>query len=262
MITNGAAEQHDGTTAGQNRPLVGDADRQVRVGETKPVITVTGLFHSRIVAIARRRWTVRGQPCATEMYDLVFVEQGPLPPHERSWRHPSELGPTRHDVVDVTGRRSHLVALAGGTLSALAVAVAVVAVTPRPMPGPVALSATTTPMPVQVSAPLAKVAGLDQPTAAAPARALAPAVGFFTSFTAFPHAVTSSPQLDLDGTGIASQAPRSADMVFVRTEAVTYRLRWDEATMLTLSDGSVIFDANGDLVAYVTKGELQRLVDD
>ncbi len=51
-------------------------------------------------------------------------------------------------------------------------------------------------------------------------------------------------------------------MVFLRTEAVTYRLQWDEVRQLTVADGSVVFDADGDLVARVSGGDLLSLVDD
>jgi hypothetical protein len=136
-----------------------------------------------------------------ELYDLVLVEPGPLPPHERSWRHPSELGPTRVDVDDPPSN-SHLVALVGGT----------------------------------------------------------PATALLTSFAAYPHAVTSEPELDLDGTDVADEMPADDDMVLLRTEAVTYRLRWDEVQLVNAPDGSVVFDISGDVVARMAGGELVTLV--
>ena len=81
-----------------------------------------------------------------------------------------------------------------------------------------------------------------------------------TSFSAFPHAVTPGPQLDLDGTDVAAESPADDEMVFLRTEAVTYRLSWDDAQRMNVPDGSVIFDAEGDLVARVSAGELLSLV--
>ncbi len=195
------------------------------------------------------------------MYDLVLVEPGPLPPHERSWRHPSELGPTRVDVDDPT-RRSHtnFVALAGGAIAVLAVATMVVAMTPRASGGPVALSATTTPISVRaiVEPPTSTTAG----SSGAEAVQIRPSMVLLTSFAAFPHAVTSGPQLDLDGTDVAHESPANDEMVFLRTEAVTYRLRWDEVPQLIVPDGSVVFDADGDVVARVSGGDLLSLVDD
>lgn len=188
------------------------------------------------------------------------MEPGPLPPHERSWRHPSELGPTRVDVDDPS-RRSYtsFVALAGGTMAVLAVATMVVAMTPRTGDGPVALSSTTTPVSTRDVAPPASTD--TEPSNVETVR-FRPTTALLTSFAAFPHAVTSGPQLDLDGTDVALESPSDDDIVFLRTEAVTYRLQWDEVRQLTVPDGSVVFDADGDLVARVSGGNLLSLVDD
>jgi hypothetical protein len=196
------------------------------------------------------------------LYDLVLVESGPLPPHERSWRHPSELGPTRLDVDD-TSRRTQvsLLALGGGTLAVLAVAAMVVAMTPRDASGPVALSSTTTPITARAVVEPPETA-LVNSTAPSMARTpLAAQTALSTSFVAFPHAITPGPQLDVDGTQVADAAPAGDDTVFVRTEAVTYQLTWDLAQHLDVPDGSVIFDADGDLVARVSEGDLLSLVD-
>jgi hypothetical protein len=194
------------------------------------------------------------------LYDLVLVEPGPLPPHERSWRHPSELGPTRLDVDDTTRRANvNLVALGGGTLAVLAVAALVVAMTPRTSSGPVALSATTTPITARavveppVTTALTATARSTEPMAIRPV--------LTTSFVAFPHAVTPGPQLDVDGTDVADAAPAAGETVFVRTEAVTYRLTWEDAQHMHVPDGSVVFDDSGDLVARVSRGDLLILVD-
>jgi hypothetical protein len=58
------------------------------------------------------------------------------------------------------------------------------------------------------------------------------------------------PQLDVDGTDVADDKPSDDEMVFLRTDAVTYRLPWGEAQQFEAGpDGSVVFDADGDLVA-------------
>lgn len=197
----------------------------------------------------------RGTRPHGELYDLVLVEPGPLPPHERSWRHPSELGPTRIDVDD-TASSSHLLALMGGALAVLAVAAMIVAITPRTSSSPVALSATTTPMAIRAT--------VEPPAAAAvrSVRVLAPATALLASFVAFPHAVTSEPQLDLDGTDVADDLPDDHAMVFLRTEDVTYRLPWHDVDLVNAPDGSVVFDTTGDVVARVAGGELVTLVDE
>ena len=163
--------------------------------------------------------------------------------------------------MDDSGTRStvSLMALVGGTMAVLAVAAMVVAMTPRASNGPVALSATTTPITVRavVEPPSATVA----PTLPAVIEVRS-RTAMLTSFVAFPHAVTPGPQLDVDGTDVADAAPQDDDLIFLRTEAVTYRLSWGEAQQMPVPDGSVVFDTDGDLVARVNDGELLSLVDD
>jgi hypothetical protein len=187
------------------------------------------------------------------------VEPGPLPPHERSWRHPSELGPTRLDVDD-TVRRSqlNLLALGGGTMAVLAVAAMVVAMTPRTSDHPIALSSTTTPI---IARAVVEPPASNNVTSPSTAGVLSTPIALSTSFVAYPHAVTPGPQLDVDGAEVAEEPPAGDDMVFVRTEAVTYQLAWDVAQQMSVPDGSVIFDVEGDLVARVSNGDLLSLVD-
>ena len=82
-----------------------------------------------------------------------------------------------------------------------------------------------------------------------------------TSLVAFPHAVTPGPQLDVDGTEVADTTPDADETVFVRTEAVTYQVTWDDAQHMHVPDGSVVFDDSGDLVARMSDGDLLSLVD-
>lgn len=186
------------------------------------------------------------------MYDLAFVEPGPLPPHERSWRHPSELGPTRHDVID--DPRGRLPALAFGALAVLAVATLVVTMTPSRSSNPIALNATTMPpAAVRTPAPTATAEPAVTPTARASG---IPAAALLTSFAAFPHAVSSGPQLTIDGTEIAVAEPDADEPVLVRTDAVTYRLPWGQVPLLAMPDGTVVFAVDGDLVAHVRGGTL------
>ena len=146
-------------------------------------------------------------------------------------------------------------------MAVLAVATMVVAMTPRTSNGPVALSATTTPITARavVEPPASPSSAPSQAAASGP---IGPRTALLTSFAAFPHAVTSGPQFVLDGTDVAEQPPAGDEMVFLRTEAVTYQLRWDDAQQLSVPDGSVVFDTDGDLVAHVSAGELLSLVGD
>jgi len=259
VIANRPAEEHDGPALRPNRPVVRCSDRQFGLSETEPVVTIEGLIHVGIVATPPPRPSGRGHHLHEALYDLVLVEPGPLPPHERSWRHPSELGPTRLDVDDA-GRRSqlNLLALGGGTLAVLAVAAMVVAMTPRTASGPVALSATTTPIAVRAVVEPPSAAGSVSPTSVR--TTISAQTALSTSFVAFPHAVTPGPQLDVDGTEVADAAPADDDIVFLRTEAVTYQLTWDLAQHMTVPDGTVVFDADGALVARVSDGDLVSLV--
>lgn len=145
-------------------------------------------------------------------------------------------------------------------MAVLAVAVMVVAMTPRTSSGPVALSATT--IPITARAAIASPSTIPAPPASVSVQVRSRPAALLTSFAAFPHAVTSGPQLDLDGTDVADTAPGDDEIVFVRTEAVTYRMQWDDAQMIEAPDGSVIFDSHGDLVAHVADGDLISLVDD
>ncbi len=156
----------------------------------------------------------------------------------------------------------NLLALAGGTIAVLAVAAMVVAMTPRPAKGPVALSSTTTPIAVRaVVEPSPEPASPSSNQRSTVRTPLAAQTALATSFVAFPHAITPGPQLDVDGTQVAESAPAGDDTVFVRTEAVTYRLSWDLAQHMDVPDGSVIFDVDGELVARVSDGDLLSLVD-
>jgi hypothetical protein len=189
------------------------------------------------------------------LYDLALVEHGPLPPHERTWRHPSELGPTSADLD--TGSHNHVAALAIGAVAVLAVAGLVVAMTPRASSGPIALSATTVPAPA-IDAPATVRAA--SAVSAGVSGSRIPIGALLTSFAAFPHAITSTPQLTIDGTDVADHLPDDADVVYVHTDAVTYRLPWGQVAYLAAPNGSVVFDANGDLLAHVSEGEVVMLV--
>ena len=144
-------------------------------------------------------------------------------------------------------------------MAVLAVAAMVVAMTPRTSDGPVALSATTTP--ITARAVVEPPATVTVAPVAAPVE-IRQRTALLTSFVAFPHTVTAGPQLDVDGTDLADTTPDDDEMVFLRTEAVTYRLPWNDAKHLSVPDGSVVFDDDGELVARVTGGELVSLVDE
>jgi hypothetical protein len=83
---------------------------------------------------------------------LILVEQGPLPPHERTWRHPSELAAEERAILraQTAPASARLLALATGAVGLAVVGVLVMTVTPRRFDAPIAISATTTPPAQQV----------------------------------------------------------------------------------------------------------------
>jgi hypothetical protein len=133
------------------------------------------------------------------------------------------------------------------------VAAMIIAVTPRRSTGPLALSATTTPVLVPSSA---------QTTPQAPTSPDNQQSFRLASFSAMPNSVASTPQFSLDGLVVTEHLPLPTDLVLLRTEAVTYQLRWVDVPLFTVPDGSVIVDARGDLVAHVSRGRLVLLADD
>jgi hypothetical protein len=133
------------------------------------------------------------------------------------------------------------------------VAAMIIAVTPRRSSGPLALTATTTPVLVPSSA---------RATPQVPNSPDAQQSFRLASFSAMPNSVASTPQFSLDGLDVTEQLPQPTELVLLRTEAVTYRLRWVDVPLFAVPDGSVIVDAHGALVALVSRGRLVLLADD
>lgn len=79
-------------------------------------------------------------------YDRSFVEPGPLPPHERAWRHPSELAAEERDAFrsEQPSASIRVAAMASGAVGVLMVGVLVMIASPDRGAAPIAVSATTT----------------------------------------------------------------------------------------------------------------------
>lgn len=78
------------------------------------------------------------------------MERAPLPPHERAWRHPSELAAANRSALSAeeSNGTSRTIALIGGAAGVLAVALLVLTLAPqRADPDPVAVSSTSNPGP-------------------------------------------------------------------------------------------------------------------
>jgi hypothetical protein len=89
------------------------------------------------------------------------VERAPLPPHERAWRHPSELAAANRSALSAEESNGALrtIALVGGAAGVLAVALLVLTLAPQRTDDPIAVSSTSNPGPA-TSAQLVASVGL------------------------------------------------------------------------------------------------------
>lgn len=187
----------------------------------------------------------------------------PQPPHERAWRHPSELAPSPVDVEESTGGARALV-LATGVAAAMLAAVMVVALSPPRSNAPTAVSATTLPaLTVQL-----RSSAIQSTDRSAIARDSEPVrIGNNTmsrdnalALVGSPNAVSASPAdpADLD---VGQHAPDGAERVYVLTQSHTYVVRWSQVARLVAPDGSAVVTADGELLATFVGDELHILVD-
>ena len=79
------------------------------------------------------------------------MDRAPLPPHERPWRHPSELGPPTPEPTSTSGR---VIIATTATLSLLLIGLLVISMTPGKDHPPQAVAS---------SVGRASIAGLEQP---------------------------------------------------------------------------------------------------
>ncbi len=124
VIANRTREQHDSTAIGTHRPLICISDWQTLRGETHPRVALRWCMHR--AHRSRERGDIHWSALFTTMPN---VERGdwqndpeypkaPLPAHERSWRHPSEIGASQWAISEpplVVGRG---LSVATGTVGA------------------------------------------------------------------------------------------------------------------------------------------------
>lgn len=103
------------------------------------------------------------------------MERGPIPRHERTWRHPSELAAEEREALraQAAAPSTRVFALTTGTLGLLAVGVLILTVTPRRQESPIAIIATTSP----AAAAVAEGSSSGSGVADSRVSALAPAFG-------------------------------------------------------------------------------------
>lgn len=191
----------------------------------------------------------RDHPRRIQYYSLQLVERAPLPPHERTWRHPSEVG---LKTVEVDRGVSHrFVALTTGALAVILITALVVTVTPRESTeAPIAVSASTSP-PVRESIR----AGASTAVAAAETiRSIR-----LVEATAIPKAIADVPAAAYRSTDLSDpQAilPDLHDQVLVVTDQFAYSVAWIDAARLDVEGDAVVVGPNGAIVARFSDGRL------
>ncbi len=196
------------------------------------------------------------------------MEPAPLPPHERRWRHPSELGPTADEIAAddaVTTSSVRVATIATGALTAALVATLVVTLAPRRPPAPTAMSATTLPAASVVIqgdgiAALSQAADRRDAEVRVDRRSLAPSTPLALTGAPLSVAATPLPAASADA-DVADDPPEGAAIVIVLTSTHAYQVSWDEVGLVDAPDGSVVVTVDGELVAAFDGGELRVLVD-
>ncbi len=196
-------------------------------------------------------------------YALAFVGPAPLPPHERAWRHPSELAAAALPVDEPTNNGRALV-LATGVAAAMLAAVMFVAMTPPRSNAPTAVSATTlAPLTVQLRG--AAVQDADQPPTARESEQVRLGSSTMSQDNALaligsPNAVSAAPH-DPDALDVGTRVPNPNERVFVLTRSHTYVVRWSQIHRLVAPEGAAVATVDGELLATFVDGELRILVD-
>lgn len=177
------------------------------------------------------------------------MERAPLPPHERTWRHPSEIGPTTVEIDRGSGHR--FVALATGALAVALIAALVITVTPAgSINTPIAVSASTSP-PARDSIRAAASTAI---AAAETIRSIR-----LVEATAIPNAIANVPAAAFRSTGLSDpQAvlPDLHDQVLVLTDQYAYSVAWSDVARLDVAGDAVVVGPNGAIVARFTDGNL------
>jgi hypothetical protein len=190
-----------------------------------------------------------------------------LPPHERTWRHPSELAAAERHVVRFSEPppAARALAIIGGSLGLLAIGVLLLTVTPRRLGSPIAVSATSTPGQRPAAATLARLATpigdgrraimtLFDDAASAIRRGAELDVRLPSGPTVTAVVDTSDHGVlvvtirgDSDGHAVARSLPAPGDIVTVLTDP-PITVAFSELAGLDVEDGTPVLDGNGDLV--------------
>jgi len=193
-------------------------------------------------------------------YHLPIVGPAPIPPHERQWRHPSELAPTAADIAQPSNARALI--LATGTTALLLAAVLVVAFSPPRSAAPSAVSATTLPA---ATIEFQRAGEIDRDVASRQ-EAIRPQRSTILSTNGLalvgaPNAVSAAPVGNADDFAIAGDIPADTERVIVLTTSHAYDLRWGDIIDIAAPNGSIVMTRDGSLLAMFVSGELRLLVD-
>lgn len=216
-------------------------------------------------------------------YDLLLVDQAPLPPHERTWRHPSELAAEQRSELqaEVAAPSTRAFAFATGSAGLLAIALLMLVMTPNRTGPPLVVSATTSPMATSPGAAanttlIEQVRGFGR-TAFTPSRALATPIGSGTHAialsTAIPDPLAASIDVELpsghetsatviardgavvlveldvaeQGHAVADRRPHDREIVTVLSSPPV-TVAFADVHALDVADGTAVLDSDGELV--------------
>lgn len=196
------------------------------------------------------------------------MDRAPLPPHERPWRHPSELGPPAHEPTSSSGR---VLIATTATLSLLLIGLLALSMTPGPGDPPVAVGSTTeqaTTPPAALERPTMPMVtplgddgfGVTTAEAAAGTRGMRMAAQLPSGDVIDVHIVRHDAESGVtlvslptrtDGYELAAHSPAPSDTVVVHgVEPVVVSMY--EITRLVVAEGTPVLDDHGDLVGLCT----------
>jgi hypothetical protein len=196
------------------------------------------------------------------------VDRAPLPPHERSWRHPSELGPPAHEPTSTSGR---VIIATAATLSLLLIGLLVISMTPDNSENPQAISSTT-------AGSRSSAAGIEQPRLPLVTPIGDDGWGIATISAVKARSGTMSARLpsgevvdveivhrddeagvtvvslptQTDGYRLAKTTPRPTDRVAVHGASGTQIVQMVKVATLDVEEGAAVVDDDGDLVGLCT----------
>jgi hypothetical protein len=205
------------------------------------------------------------------------VTPQPLPPHERTWRHPSELAAAERNLIRLSEPHpaTRVIAVVGGTLGLLAIGALLVTVTPRRLASPVAVSATSTP-PLRASAALARLATPIGDGKRAIMTLLDHAASVFERGSEIDVRLASGPTVtavversdqgvlvvtlhaDGDGHAVARSLPEPDELVTVLSDPPV-TVPFSQVGSVDAEDGTPVLDSHGALVGLCEKSADNRM---